>query len=117
MAAQSNFAMNLPISVSGFDSVVSDIETSSDAGGDRSSATVPLTDAIAIKLLESNKGLVLETPEVYEGFEFSDGDTCVLVSTHLVYYRHTLTCLDRLGTPDWRPISICSSGSRNSEIG
>lgn len=97
MSIKSDSTLSSAVSVSGIESVISVVESSSAVGGDRSSATLPPIDVIASKCLESNKDLVLETPGIYEGFEFRDGDACILVSDLVASQRHTLTLSRQAG--------------------
>ncbi|KAF8599378.1 hypothetical protein BDV93DRAFT_609335 [Ceratobasidium sp. AG-I] len=84
MSIISDFSMSPPISVSGIESVVSDIQSTSAVGGDTNPATPTPVEVTVRKYLEANKDLVLETPEIHEGFGFIDGDACILAGDTLV---------------------------------
>ncbi|KAF8599381.1 hypothetical protein BDV93DRAFT_609337 [Ceratobasidium sp. AG-I] len=90
--------MSPPISVSGVESVVSDIESTNAMGEDRNSAALTPIEAAASKYLKANKDLALETPAVHEGFDFNDGDAYILAGNTLVAtHKYLLKRFKKLG--------------------
>lgn len=79
MSLTSEFAMSPPISVSGIESAISDTGSISAIGDEKGPTILTPVEIAASECLKSNKELVLEVPDVYEGFEFKDGDVCILV--------------------------------------
>ncbi|KAF8599369.1 hypothetical protein BDV93DRAFT_526161 [Ceratobasidium sp. AG-I] len=97
----SNFSMSPPVSISGIESAASDIESTSAVREARNSNTPTPVEGIPSKLLKANKDLVLETLDIAEDFDFSDGDTCILsgdtlVATHRYLLKRFKNLRDRI---------------------